>query len=436
MIPERHESLAQFIGHSIKLGGIDRRVGVPEVEIGHRVDGQDVQMGMGDLEPGDHQPDSSAREGLTLSSTDVVGHHHQMGRDCAVQINPLIDFDLRNHEAMAPVQRPNVDHDHTVVVIPDQAARNLAGNDSREDRRHEPRLGRSPKLGSTNPLSGSHAEAMVDNPPGDSTPDEGDGPEPREDAPTLYDLDAGVATITLNRPKRKNSLSVELVDSLADNLDQAVADADARLILLTNTGNTFCAGADLKAANPGPNTTARRSFVEILNQILGSPKPVIGRIDGHATGGGVGLVAACDISVMRDDAKIGFTEVRLGVAPAIISVVCLPKMRRSDALELFLTGERISPARAVEVGLITATAEPSRLDEVIQRYASMLIRGGPEALAACKDFVFRVPGMDRDEAFAWTSARSAELFRTDEAAAGIAAFRDRGDAPWIPEAGG
>lgn len=395
-----------------------------------------MQMGMRDLEPGDHQPDTGARKGLPLSPADLVGDHHQMGRRCAVQVNPLINFDLWYHEAMTPVQRPNVDHDDTVLVGPDQAARNFAGNDSREDRRHEPRLGPSPRVESTNHPNGSHAEAMVNHPPGAGTQDQGDGPPTAGDEPTLYDLDAGVATITLNRPERKNSLSVELVDSLADNLDRALADDGARLILLTNIGNTFCAGADLKATTPGPNAEARRSLVDVFNQILGSPKPVIGRIDGHATGGGVGLVAACDISVMRDDAKIGFTEVRLGVAPAIISVVCLPKMRRSDALELFLTGERISPARAVEVGLITATAEPSGLDDKIRHYTSMLIRGGPEALAACKDFVFRVPGMETDDAFAWTSARSQELFRTEEAAAGIAAFRERRDAPWVPATDG
>ncbi|MEZ5227694.1 MAG: enoyl-CoA hydratase-related protein [Acidimicrobiales bacterium] len=131
-------------------------------------------------------------------------------------------------------------------------------------------------------------------------------------------------------------------------LDDAIADSAVRVIVLTNAGNTFCAGADLKDAKPGVAGNSGRTFVEVFEIILGSPKPVIGRIDGHATGGGVGLAAVCDISVMRDDAKIGFTEVRLGVAPAVISVVCLPKMRRADASELFLTGERFTPQRAAK----------------------------------------------------------------------------------------
>ncbi|MEM7324287.1 MAG: enoyl-CoA hydratase-related protein [Actinomycetota bacterium] len=254
--------------------------------------------------------------------------------------------------------------------------------------------------------------------------------------PILYRTEGGVATITLNMPDRKNSLNDELVGSLSHMLDQAAADDAARVIVLTNSGNTFCAGADLKASRPGlgePEPEApKRTFVDVFQQILEGPKPIIGRIDGHATGGGVGLVAACDISVMRDDAKIGFTEVRLGVAPAVISVVCLPKMRRADASELFLTGDRFTPARAEAAGLINRAVAPDQLDDVVGEFINMVVRGGPDALGAAKDLINRVPGMPRDEAFAWTSVRSRELFESDEATAGIAAFRAREDAPWIP----
>ncbi len=250
---------------------------------------------------------------------------------------------------------------------------------------------------------------------------------------TLYDVAAGVATITLNRPERKNSLSEELVNSLADNLDRAMDDNGVRAVLLTNVGNTFCAGADLKADTPGrAQGQARRSFTDVFDIILDAPKPVLGRIDGHATGGGVGLVAVCDISVMRDDAKIGFTEVRLGVAPAVISVVCLPKMTRADASELFLTGERITPQRAADVGLINKAAAADDLDETIDHYLSMLVRGGPLALAACKELIAKVPAMPRSAAFTWTTERSQALFASAEATDGIAAFRERRDAPWIP----
>lgn len=249
--------------------------------------------------------------------------------------------------------------------------------------------------------------------------------------PILLDHVDGVTTLTLNLPERKNSLSPELVNGLADALDAAIADPSTRVIVLTNTGNTFCAGADLKATDPGI-TAGKRTFVDLFKIIQGSPVPVIGRIDGHATGGGVGLVAACDISVMRNDAKIGFTEVRLGVAPAVISVVCLPKLRRADASELFLTGERFSPDRAAAVGLINRSVDPADLDGVIESFVDKIVRGGPKALAAAKALIADVPGMESETAFEVTTVRSAELFRSDEAAAGIQAFRDRVDPPWVP----
>jgi methylglutaconyl-CoA hydratase len=254
--------------------------------------------------------------------------------------------------------------------------------------------------------------------------------------PILYGLSDGVATITLNMPERKNSLSDVLVGSLSAMLDRAVDDPGARVIVLTNTGNTFCAGADLKSDRPGvaqtDDSAENRSFVDVFQQILTSPKPVVGRVDGHATGGGVGLVAACDISVMRNDAKIGFTEVRLGVAPAVISVVCLPKMRRADASELFLTGERFTPDRAAEVGLINRAVAPTDLDSTVDEMIAMVLKGGPQALAAAKELINLVPAMDQQAAFDWTTVRSRELFVSDEAKAGIAAFRDRTPAPWVP----
>lgn len=250
--------------------------------------------------------------------------------------------------------------------------------------------------------------------------------------PVLSETSTGISTITLNVVERKNSLSPELVDRLCELIEAAATDDTIRVIVLTNNGNTFCAGADLKSTAPGAGSPGKYSFVDLCRMIQQSPKPVIGRIDGHATGGGVGLAAACDISVMREDAKIGFTEVRIGVAPAIISVVCLPKLGRADASELFLTGERISPARAAEVGLINRAVAPDAIDETVQAFADQLIKGGPNALAASKELINKVPNMDEDDAFAWTAQLSKELFETDEAQAGIQAFRDREAAPWIP----
>jgi len=256
---------------------------------------------------------------------------------------------------------------------------------------------------------------------------------------TLLAVDAGVATITLNRPDNKNALSQELVASLASNIEAALTDEAVRVLVLTNVGNTFCAGADLKAAKPGQNAATDnddgskpKSFVDIFEMIISSPKPVVGKIAGHITGGGVGLAAVCDISVMDADSMCGFTEVRIGVAPAIISVVCLPKMRQADALELFLTGDRISGQRAAEVGIVNHAVAQSELDEQVDDLVRRVARGGPAALAASKQLVATVPGMSRADAFAWTAELSGSLFRGEEAIEGIAAFRERRDASWIP----
>jgi len=255
---------------------------------------------------------------------------------------------------------------------------------------------------------------------------------PSDDRPaTSLVVEAGVATITLDRPEQRNALSVDLVHSLADHLHEAMADDRVRVVVLTNEGTTFCAGADLRSGSSG---SARHSLVDVLTSILDGPKPVVGRIAGHCMGGGVGLAAACDVSVVADDARVGFTEVRIGVAPAIISVVCLPKLRRADAAELFLTGQRIAAERAVEVGLLNRAVPRDRLDEAVANIVGELVQGGPTALAAAKRLLREVPQLPRDAAFAVTEALSAELFASDEAAEGMAAFREKRPARWVPGA--
>lgn len=246
--------------------------------------------------------------------------------------------------------------------------------------------------------------------------------------PTTYEVSGGIATITLDDDDNRNALSAELVDSLARDLERAGDDEAVRTIVLTNSGGTFCSGADLKAA-PGSQTGG---IIPVFEGILDSPKPVIARIAGHCMGGGVGLAAACDISVIAEDARVGFTEVRIGVAPAMISVICLPKMRRADALELFLSGERISAERAVDVGLFNRVVSPGELDAAIADITTKVVMGAPGALAASKRLVREVPELGRDAAFSMTQELSAGLFAGTEAAAGMAAFRDKRPAPWIP----
>jgi methylglutaconyl-CoA hydratase len=240
----------------------------------------------------------------------------------------------------------------------------------------------------------------------------------------------GVTTITLDDPERRNALSTAMLNALGDHLAEASTDPSCRAVILANTGPSFCAGADLKGSEAGE--PLRHSLADVLTAIVEHPKPVIGRIGGHCMGGGVGLAAACDISLASSEARFGFTEVRIGVAPAIISVVCLPKLRRADALELFLTGERIEAQRAAEVGLVNRAVPPERLDEAVAFVLSAVMRAAPGALAAAKRLVYDVPGMRRDTAFTWTAELSASLFASPEAAEGMAAFRERRPPSWAP----
>ncbi|MDQ2725727.1 MAG: enoyl-CoA hydratase-related protein [Actinomycetota bacterium] len=239
-----------------------------------------------------------------------------------------------------------------------------------------------------------------------------------------------VATVTLDSPTNRNALSPALIDGLGDALGDAIIDRRSRVILLTHTGPAFCAGADLRAV--GGTRAARHTVPDILATIADSPKPVVARVAGHVMAGGVGLVAACDLSVATDDVRFGFTEVRVGVAPAIISVVCLPKLSRADAAELLLTGERIPAARAVEVGLINRCVSSSELDATVDAWVTALIAGGPRALAAAKRLIAEVPALDRDTAFIRTAEWSAELFASEEAAEGMAAWAEKRPAAWIP----
>lgn len=245
------------------------------------------------------------------------------------------------------------------------------------------------------------------------------------------DLDArGVYTITLSDEKKRNALSQALTAELVSAMDRVDTDDAIRVAVITNTGSVFCAGADLSERSASGGDVGAVDPLALFRRIQLSPKPWVGRIAGHAVAGGTGLAAALDISVAHADAKFGFTEVRLGVAPAIISVICLPKMRRSEAAAVFLRGQRFNGTEAARLGLITMAVEADQLDAEVEAIVADVLLGGPNALAAAKDVLRRVPNMDPDEAFPWAAALSAELFQSDEAAEGMAAYLDKRPPSW------
>lgn len=244
------------------------------------------------------------------------------------------------------------------------------------------------------------------------------------------DLVDGVLTVALADEANRNALSRRLVEELTAALDAADADPGIRVIVLTNRGSVFCAGVDL--AERGDDAPAAvRSPAELFGRFARSPKPYVGRIAGHCVAGGMGLAAAMDISVAADDARFGFTEVRVGVAPAVISVVCLPKLRPADARAAFLRGNRFSAAEAAAMGLVNAAVPRALLDDEVDAVVGDLLAGGPAAIAASKRLLAEVPGTPVAEAFRWTAELSAELFGSPEAEEGMAAFLEKRPAAWV-----
>ncbi|GAA3134562.1 enoyl-CoA hydratase family protein [Planomonospora alba] len=250
------------------------------------------------------------------------------------------------------------------------------------------------------------------------------------------EVSGGVATITLDSPRNRNALSVRLLGDLEDRLNWALADESVRVIVLTGTGPVFCAGADLKEqrAEPGSAHEApvTASFPEIMSMIWESPKPVICRLNGTARAGGLGLVAACDFAIAPDSASFAFTEVRLGVVPAMIAVTVLRRIDPRAAAEYFLTGEVFDAARAQEIGLLTRAVPEQELDATVARYADMLLRGGPEALAITKQLVRSVPALPFEEGMRRMAELSAQRFTSAEGQEGIAAFMAKRPPSWVP----
>jgi len=240
---------------------------------------------------------------------------------------------------------------------------------------------------------------------------------------TRYEVRDRTAWITLDSPANRNALSAPLVSELGTHLRAAIADDGVRTIILTGAGPAFCAGADLKnrgdavAPGGGPNP-----FVEILRLMWDGPKPVIAAVNGHAFGGGVGLVAAADIAVAVEGATFSFSEVRIGVIPAMISVVVLPKIGANHAMRLFLTGARFEAREAATYGLVHRVVPADGLAAAAAEYAGAIAQGGPIAIAEAKRLIRIVSRVPMDEGFAYAEQKIAALFASAEAAEGMTAF--------------
>jgi methylglutaconyl-CoA hydratase len=244
-------------------------------------------------------------------------------------------------------------------------------------------------------------------------------------------------TLVLARPAVHNALDEDLMAALETALRQAPA-AGVRYVVLAGEGPSFCAGADLawmhRAArmNPEENRQDAERLAALLDAIVTCPLPVIARVHGAVLGGGVGLVAACDLAVATPAAVFGLSEVRLGLAPAVIFPVLLHRMTPSPLLQAALTGERFTADAARAMGLVHEVADDP--DAVIARWAASLLAAPPGALAAVKTLFHTVPHLPRDEARAFTVGLLARLRAGEEAQEGIRAFLERRRPRWAPPA--
>lgn len=246
----------------------------------------------------------------------------------------------------------------------------------------------------------------------------------------------GVATLTLDSPHNRNALSSVLIAQLLAAIEAAVDDPAVRVIVLSHTGPVFCSGADLKetaAAFSSGQVPAGR-LGEVLAAVRESPKPVLARVAGPARAGGLGLIAAADLAVCAEESTFAFSEVRIGVIPAVISAVVLPRLTSRAADELYLTGEVFDGRRAAEIGLVTRAVPAADLDATVERYTSALVRGAPGALAGAKELLRRTPAATLSEDLATLTDLSVRYFRSPEGVEGITAFREKRDPTWLPGA--
>ena len=241
------------------------------------------------------------------------------------------------------------------------------------------------------------------------------------------------ATLTINRPERLNAAGRQLRLEWEEALQDFESDTEMRCAIVTGKGRAFCAGADLKSP-PGQIVEGQDraiAYPDVLTSIIDSPKPVIAAINGAAFAGGLGLVGAADIVVTVDDVQFSFSEVRIGVIPAVISVVCLPKLGTHHGMKLFLTGERFTGSQAVDMGFAHRAVTADELATAVQEEIDAINLGGPIAVQEAKKLVRRVSELSIEAGFAETGPWSRSLFESDEGQEGISAFREKRQPNWV-----
>ena len=252
----------------------------------------------------------------------------------------------------------------------------------------------------------------------------------------LTQRDGSIERLILNRADVRNAFNGRMVAELTAWAEAIAGDAGVLVIVMSGAGPTFCAGADIgwmaktveytEAENVADAERASRMFAAI-DQL---PAPVIGRVHGAAIGGGAGLAAVCDVVVAEEHATFGFTEVKLGLIPAVISPFVLAKIGRSAARELFLTGRRFTAQHALDIGLVHTVVPPEHLDAAVDAVVRELLSAGPEAVAAVKRLIADVEAADRTQVSAMTATALAKRRVSAEGQEGLRAFLQKRKPGW------
>jgi methylglutaconyl-CoA hydratase len=255
-----------------------------------------------------------------------------------------------------------------------------------------------------------------------------------------YSHNERIAIVTMNRAEVHNALNAQLLNDLKAAFTELSEDEKLSAVVLTGAGKSFSAGADLAMMQAAASYSQEQNREEALQlarvfeSINTFPTPVIARVNGAAMGGGLGLLAICDIVIAADAARLAFSEVRLGIAPAVISPFVVRKIGASWARKLFVTGERFTPTLAREIGLVHTVVPLAELDVAVESTIQELLSGGPAALRACKALARDVGDMEADEARTMTTETIARLRVSAEGQEGLKAYLEKRKPAWVEEA--
>ena len=249
-----------------------------------------------------------------------------------------------------------------------------------------------------------------------------------------YEVSNRRATITIDDPERRNPISVETMRDLLEATREAVSDLDVGVIIYSGAGDkAFSAGGDLEgsfADDPIGLHQARGDLAELFRLMTRGGKPTIARVNGHALAGGFGLAVACDITICVDDAKLGATEIRVGLWPMMISAILVRAMTRKAALELMMTGRIIDPHEAQRLGAVSRVVDRAELDSAVDEMVGVLLSVSPGALMIGKDSFHSAAELDFDSALDRLQGGLTEITMTGDAAEGVSAFLEKRDPNW------